>query len=309
MSLTLILGALAGFLFAESGSTVAVRRTPEAVLSAFLYAYPDKIGKVSKDGDEWTIEIGSSVFLWSEGRFLPEHLSASPGGYTAYPFYSYPVTLPPIVEPSPEEKRRIEERVNNRNENPPLRHPGIYNAIWRVEDETTAWNQSKTTFIFGHKLMIHRDLLGKLAAIEEELTTRAAGDRVLRAYIASIRSVEGYSWRRIADTSSLSYHSYGAAVDFLPKSTGGKGIYWLWWKEFDADWYLLPYEERLMPPESFIETFEKHGFIWGGKWLYYDTIHFEYRPEILALNGWLKEERPNPVTGMFETIWIPPGNS
>ena len=27
--------------------------------------------------------------------------------------------------------------------------------------------------------------------------------------------------------------------------------------------------------------FERHGFIWGGKWYHYDTMHFEYRPELL----------------------------
>ena len=28
------------------------------------------------------------------------------------------------------------------------------------------------------------------------------------------------------------------------------------------------------------EIFEKHGFIWGGKWDHFDTMHFEYRPEL-----------------------------
>jgi hypothetical protein len=28
-----------------------------------------------------------------------------------------------------------------------------------------------------------------------------------------------------------------------------------------------------------VEIFERHGFIWGGKWYHYDTMHFEYRPE------------------------------
>ena len=27
--------------------------------------------------------------------------------------------------------------------------------------------------------------------------------------------------------------------------------------------------------------FETHGFIWGGAWYHYDTMHFEYRPELL----------------------------
>ena len=31
-----------------------------------------------------------------------------------------------------------------------------------------------------------------------------------------------------------------------------------------------------------LEIFERHGFIWGGKWYHYDTMHFEYRPELLA---------------------------
>jgi hypothetical protein len=37
-----------------------------------------------------------------------------------------------------------------------------------------------------------------------------------------------------------------------------------------------------------VEIFERHGFIWGGKWYHFDTFHFEYRPEIIALakQGW-----------------------
>ena len=30
-----------------------------------------------------------------------------------------------------------------------------------------------------------------------------------------------------------------------------------------------------------IAIFEKYGFIWGGRWYHFDTMHFEYRPEIL----------------------------
>ena len=34
-------------------------------------------------------------------------------------------------------------------------------------------------------------------------------------------------------------------------------------------------------PAEIIAAFEKHGFIWGGRWYHYDTMHFEYRPELL----------------------------
>ena len=31
-----------------------------------------------------------------------------------------------------------------------------------------------------------------------------------------------------------------------------------------------------------VDVFERNGFIWGGKWYHYDTMHFEYRPELLG---------------------------
>jgi hypothetical protein len=34
-------------------------------------------------------------------------------------------------------------------------------------------------------------------------------------------------------------------------------------------------------PQEIVELFEKHGFIWGGKWSHFDLMHFEYRPEML----------------------------
>ena len=33
---------------------------------------------------------------------------------------------------------------------------------------------------------------------------------------------------------------------------------------------------------AIIAIFESEGFIWGGRWWHYDTMHFEYRPEILC---------------------------
>jgi hypothetical protein len=34
-----------------------------------------------------------------------------------------------------------------------------------------------------------------------------------------------------------------------------------------------------------VKAFEAFGFLWGGKWMTYDTMHFEYRPEILILSN------------------------
>ena len=51
--------------------------------------------------------------------------------------------------------------------------------------------------------------------------------------------------------------------------------------------WLLPVQEQdplgdCYYPWEIVLIFEKYGFIWGGKWHHYDTVHFEYRPEMLS---------------------------
>jgi hypothetical protein len=79
--------------------------------------------------------------------------------------------------------------------------------------------------------------------------------------------------RVIAGTDRMSMHAYGAAIDINTRFTD----YWLWAKAPKAG--LIPYRNRI--PQAIVDVFERHGFIWGGKWYHYDTMHFEYRPELL----------------------------
>jgi len=82
-----------------------------------------------------------------------------------------------------------------------------------------------------------------------------------------------YNCRPIAGTSRLSPHGLGIAIDIATKHTD----YWRWNKPGSDGRY--PYRNRI--PAEIVAIFEKHGFIWGGKWYHYDTMHFEYRPELL----------------------------
>lgn len=77
-----------------------------------------------------------------------------------------------------------------------------------------------------------------------------------------------FNWRNIAGTDRLSNHSFGSAIDINTKYSD----YWKWNNN-------LTYQNRI--PFEIVEIFEKHGFIWGGKWYHYDTMHFEFRPELL----------------------------
>ena len=260
------------------------------VLTALKQAYPQKVEEVSVRNGDLAIRVNSEWFLWAEGRLLPEELAEEGPEvierYTPYPFYTYTQDLPPLPELSEEEKNALNNRINHREEDPPSRHPGFYNALWRVYDKDSSWARVKTTFFLGMKTEVHRELLEDLAAVEETVLKQMEVDGELRRFVKALGQLEGYNWRRIAGTASLSFHSYGTAIDVLPYSYGGKQAYWRWAKTHNPEWYSLPYEKRFTPPRSFIAAFEQHGFIWGGKWFYFDTIHFEYRPEILILNGY-----------------------
>src|ERR1700730_17371651 len=83
-----------------------------------------------------------------------------------------------------------------------------------------------------------------------------------------------FNWRPIAGSDQLSAHSFGIAIDIDPAYSD----YWRWNAIADHE-KLIPYKNRI--PHRIVEIFERHVFIWGGKWYHYDTMHFEYRPELL----------------------------
>jgi hypothetical protein len=89
---------------------------------------------------------------------------------------------------------------------------------------------------------------------------------------AAYPSAGTYNCRAVADTGAPSPHSYGIAIDLNLKFSD----YWFWRPHSGK----IAYRNRM--PEQIVAIFEKHGFIWGGKWYHYDTMHFEYRPELLA---------------------------
>jgi len=103
----------------------------------------------------------------------------------------------------------------------------------------------------------------KLRAVSEQL------DRLppqIRKY--AFPSAGTFNCRAVKDTGNRSAHAWGVAIDINTKFAD----YWLWAKNG-------AYRNQI--PFEIVEVFERHGFIWGGKWAHFDTMHFEYRPELL----------------------------
>lgn len=90
---------------------------------------------------------------------------------------------------------------------------------------------------------------------------------------AAYPSAGTYNCRAVADTAEASPHSYGLAIDLNLAFSD----YWFWRPHNGT----IAYHNRM--PQEIVEAFEGQGFIWGGKWYHYDTMHFEYRPELLAI--------------------------
>lgn len=108
----------------------------------------------------------------------------------------------------------------------------------------------------------------KLAAVSADLEALPAR---FHAYL--LPPAGGYVCRTIAGTDRPSAHGQGIAVDISVKHSH----YWRWTRAA-ADGS-LPWRNDI--PLEIVRIFEKHGFIWGGRWYHYDTMHFEYRPELL----------------------------
>lgn len=84
-----------------------------------------------------------------------------------------------------------------------------------------------------------------------------------------------FNWRKISGTNRLSAHSFGITIDINTSYSN----YWQWDCGCKDESSNLNYKNRI--PMGIVVIFEKHGFIWGGRWKHYDTMHFEFRPEIL----------------------------
>jgi len=135
-------------------------------------------------------------------------------------------------------------------------------------------------FGFRYPLLVTtvNDVHKKLTQISTELETLCTQHP---EYLPFLENPGGtYNWRIIANTQRLSPHSFGMAIDINPSLAN----YWQW----DLEKAGLPISEETELtyhnniPWAIVLIFEKYGFIWGGKWRHYDTMHFEYRPELLS---------------------------
>lgn len=122
--------------------------------------------------------------------------------------------------------------------------------------------------LFGRKLSIHTRAALAFRKVEARLREAAAHDASLSPWLRKLSGT--YVVRKIAGTDRPSSHSHGISIDLDASRTH----YWRWQRP------PVPIRWHNTVPQAIVDAFEAEGFIWGGRWHHYDTMHFEYRPEL-----------------------------
>lgn len=252
----------------------------------------------AKNDEDWVITVRGQKFYWALGRLLNAEARTEPDyleKYAAYPFYYYPEDLPTL--PRRRYRRRVGEGLwqglrptglrgaQNRNRE-------FFRTLLDVRQRSDMDDKNMRELRFlGRPVEVHQILRPVLARIDAKLAKERRTDRSLDRFLRRLRSISGYVWRNIAGTDTLSLHSYGIAVDLIPWRWDGE-TYWLWTEQKGLNWRDYPYEKRWQPPPKVVRAFEEEGFIWGGKWYLFDTMHFEYRPEFRNFRAYFRSFPP-----------------
>jgi hypothetical protein len=145
-----------------------------------------------------------------------------------------------------------------------------FDPIFRATYGDSAANVDVVPITFlGQKLKVHRKAKDLFARVEQRLHKAIAADPKLEPYLQNIGGT--FNWRKIANSDRQSAHSYGISMDI----NVARSNYWEWQRP------KTPLKWVNQIPQAIVDAFEAEGFIWGGRWLHYDTMHFEYRPELL----------------------------
>ena len=268
-------------------------------IKIFRLAYPDVVFSTSfdKEKNDWKIdmsvpksqklgaELKTTAFWWCGGRILPEEEIQNIESYQPV-LYRYPRLLEDPKDFDEERIRRVKEYSSRESrKNGAGTPPFFFDFLYSADSQRIIESHIIQVRFLGHKTRIHERIKTPLKNVELKIESLADTDEETKNFVDSIKSSAAYNWRIIAGTRRKSFHSYGIAVDVIPKRLGGKAIFWSWEKDRNPNgWMVLPLSRRWSPPDSVIEIFESEGFIWGGKWGIWDNMHFEYHPELILQN-------------------------
>ncbi len=267
-------------------------------LTAIKNSYPDITGDIFFDEEEqdWCIQIRNINFYWAHGRLLKKKDTSKWKSWQ--PFISY------YYENSPRDpkyytknlieklkpKKLITERRNLESPN-----YSFHKVVYEGRSKKEIIKQLKRTIFLGQEIWAHKRIVKALKNVERKILETSQSDLATNKFLKKMAHCWCFNWRPIKDSGKLSNHSWGTAIDVVPKNYRNYKIYWYWEASKNPKWMLIPPERRWAPPAKVVQAFQSEGFIWGGNWHIWDTMHFEYRPELLYISKIISSEKTRPI--------------
>ena len=155
-----------------------------------------------------------------------------------------------------------------------VRYEPFFYKMYGSNEREVRKNLTEVTWcpkLVGQKVLVTRvnGIDKKIRSISKELDKHPE----YKKYVSQIGGT--FCWRNIAGSDRQSAHSFGMTIDLNTAASN----YWQWDCHCTSESQALTYRNTI--PQGIVDIFEKYGFIWGGKWYHYDTMHFEYRPELM----------------------------
>jgi len=263
----------------------------EKEIRSLAAGWPDRVTEIGPRDGEWMVRVGGQWFAWAHGRLLPEFQRSRWEEFAPFSFYDYPRRLSPLPSLDAQAAERFRARLAAEERHPPRRNDQLMSALFEAPNRASTESRLVRTEVAGFTVTVHERLKAPLSRVSRELQFLRRSDPQVREFLRGLAELNGYNYRYVDGTRSRSLHSYGAAVDFIPRGNAVGHSYWRWAMLTVPDWWRIPYEQRWTPPPPVIRAFEREGFVWGGKWLRFDTMHFEYRPDLFELR-----RLPGPLT-------------
>lgn len=157
----------------------------------------------------------------------------------------------------------------------PIEDPGrarveqLFLATYGGKRDEVQERLAKVKF-FGLRYPFHERAAEALQRVVARLEPQVKANPKLLPYLKEIGGT--WIWRTIKRSKRLSGHAFGIAIDINVE----RSDYWRWTYRGKP----MIWKNRV--PQEIVDAFEAEGFIWGGRWKHYDTMHFEYRPELIS---------------------------
>lgn len=230
-------------------------------LKCILEGYKDAVTGIERKGSDWFLVINNKTRLrWDDGKKKSFEEKLRRPDLEDQLSIRYPLEQTAIPLKENDDPGRI-------------RAESFFKAVYGDSPKAVKSRLVEVDWLpkrLGKKLLFNR-LNGAAEALKN--VSRQLDANLSEDALRYVSKPSGtFNWRYIAGTERLSAHAFGIAVDIHVKGSA----YWRW----DVNRRPLKYQNQI--PLGIIKVFENNGFIWGGKWYHYDTMHFEYRPELLS---------------------------